>query len=296
MLDLRLKKSVKDIGEYKMHGTVYYIDLTNGDDANDGLEANDDHSWLTIAKYTSVTVRTAGDIAKVRANTTQVIGANVIFDEDGTTDALISIIGCDSVVNDPWGDASDVRPIFDLNGLSTPHLNYARSFYCFHGPGDFDDTLSIILSNGLTQVVLEQLIAPLGDPMAWSYQSIALNGLLPFTNSMQLFIRTADYPSHPNITEAAFDHFSISNASILELAQDANAKQFVLYPNPGQDQLFIEGIEEETTIDILQLDGKYCYRGKIGPGNFNVNTQQLPNGIYFVKVKGQCYTWVKTAQ
>jgi hypothetical protein len=113
---------------------------------------------------------------------------------------------------------------------------------------------------------------------------------------MQLFIRTADYASHPNITEAAFDHFSVSNASILELAQDANAKQFVLYPNPGQDQLFIEGIEEETTIDILQLDGKYCYRGKIGPGNFNVNTQQLPNGIYFVKVKGQCYTWVKTAQ
>jgi hypothetical protein len=226
-----------------------------------------------------------------------------VFDNDSQLDCGVKamITGNGSSPNPDQNDVDNgfttlISPIFDLNGLNTPHLNYARSFYCFHGPGDFDDTLSIILSNGLTQVVLEQLIAPLGDPMAWSYQSIALNGLLPFTNSMQLFIRTADYASHPNITEAAFDHFSISNASILELAQDANAKQFVLYPNPGQDQLFIEGIEEETTIDILQLDGKYCYRGKIGPGNLNVNTQQLPNGIYFVKVKGQCSTWVKTAQ
>jgi hypothetical protein len=152
------------------------------------------------------------------------------------------------------------------------------------------------LSNGFTQVVLEELIAPQGSPMTWSYQSIALNGLLPFTNSMQLFIRTADYASHPNITEAAFDHFSITNEPILELSQEANATQIVVYPNPGQDQLFIHGIEAETTLTIQQLDGKYCYRGTVGPGHFNVNTQGLPNGIYFVTVEGHCFTWVKTAQ
>ena len=226
-----------------------------------------------------------------------------VFDNDSPLDCDVNamITGNGTTPNTDQNDVDNgfttlISPVFDLVGLSTPHLNYARSFYCYHGPGNFDDTLSIILSNGLTQVVLEELIAPQGSPMTWSYQSIALNGLLPFTNSMQLFIRTADYASHPNITEAAFDHFSITNEPILELAQEANATQIVVYPNPGQDQLFIHGIEAETTLTIQQLDGKYCYRGTVGPGHFNVNTQGLPNGIYFVTVEGHCFTWVKTAQ
>jgi hypothetical protein len=99
-----------------LHNTIYYIDLTNGNDANDGLAANNDHSWKTIEKYTSVTARSAGDIAYVRANTTQTkTDADIVFDEDGTFASPISIIGCDSVTNDPWGDASDVRPIVDFN-------------------------------------------------------------------------------------------------------------------------------------------------------------------------------------
>lgn len=112
-LELRERKIVN---RTNLHDTIYYIDLTNGNDANDGLAANNDHSWLTIGKYTTTTVRTAGDIAYVRANTTQTLGAIIQFDEDGTFNAPISIIGCDAVTNDPWGDVSNVLPIVDANG------------------------------------------------------------------------------------------------------------------------------------------------------------------------------------
>lgn len=95
------------------HDTNYYIDLNGGDDGADGLGTGT--AWLTIENYTTTTVRSAGDIAYIRAGTTETIAAIVQFDEDGTTNALIQIIGCDSVTNDPWSDVSDVLPIIDFN-------------------------------------------------------------------------------------------------------------------------------------------------------------------------------------
>jgi len=94
-------------------GTTYYIDLDSGNDGNDGLGIGT--AWLTFEKYTTVTVRSPGDIALIRANTSEIYSADINFDEDGTKDSRISIIGCDSVTNDPWSDASDVKPILDAN-------------------------------------------------------------------------------------------------------------------------------------------------------------------------------------
>lgn len=94
-------------------GTTYYIDLSGGSDSADGLSTG--AAWLTLQKYCADTVRTAGDIAYVRANTTQTFAADLVFDEDGTGLANMYIIGCDASVHDPWGDASNVRPILDFN-------------------------------------------------------------------------------------------------------------------------------------------------------------------------------------
>jgi hypothetical protein len=86
-------------------------------------------AWKTLQKYTTTTARTAGDIAYVRANTTQTSSAaDVVFDEDGTAVAPISIIGCDATVNDPWGDASDVLPIISF-GDQAYFMNMAGDDY-----------------------------------------------------------------------------------------------------------------------------------------------------------------------
>ena len=82
--------------------------------SNDGeTTAN---AYCHLNQYTTDTVRTAGDVLYVRANTTMNLqSVDVTFDEDGTVDAFDYITGCDSVTNDPWSDASDIKPITDFN-------------------------------------------------------------------------------------------------------------------------------------------------------------------------------------
>lgn len=188
-----------------------------------------------------------------------------------------------------------ISPVFNLNGLTTPYLNYARTFYCYHGPNNMDDTLLITLSNGVDQVVLEEIIAPQGQLMAWEYKSIPLNGLIPFTNFMQLFVRTADYDGNPNITEAAFDHFSLTNESILDaILTEENA--YVLYPNPGQHLLQISGIKEEVNLEIHQLNGDLCLSTKLNPAHTQVDVSALSNGFYVVVLENKRFSWVKVGQ
>lgn len=94
-------------------GTVYYIDFNAGDDSKDGLTTG--NAWKTIEKFTALTSRSPGDIAKIRANTTEIPAGHVVFNDDGAMDNPITLRGCDSV-DDPWGDASDVPPKIDFDG------------------------------------------------------------------------------------------------------------------------------------------------------------------------------------
>lgn len=72
-------------------------------------------AYCHINRATTDTVRTAGDVIKVRANQIHVCaGIDIIFDEDGTADRFITLKGC-SVADDPWGDASDTKPIIDFS-------------------------------------------------------------------------------------------------------------------------------------------------------------------------------------
>jgi choice-of-anchor B domain-containing protein len=228
---------------------------------------------------------------------------NTMFGNDSNLDcgALSMVTGNGTTPNPDQNDVDKgfttlISPTFNLNGLSTPHLSYARSFYCYHGPGNFDDTLLVILSNGLDQVVLEEIIAPQGQAMSWEYKSFALNGLLPFTNNMQLFVRTADYPSNPNITEAAFDHWRITNESIIGAEELSTAKTFKVYPNPGQDQVSFGTVQEELLVRFFQLDGKLTLSASIAPGQTTINVQSLPEGAYIVEIAGQRYSWIKLGQ
>ncbi len=252
-----------------------------------------DFGWSVIGNAET------GSWERVNPNPT----TQTVFDDDSQLDCGLNamVTGNGTIPNTDQNDVDNgfttlISPIFDLTGLSTPHLNYARSFYCYYGPGNFDDTLSIVISNGLDQVVLEEIIAPQGQAMTWEYKSFALAGLLPFTNTMQLFIRTADYAPNVNITEAAFDHFSLSNEPVLNLNNSESTPTFVLYPNPGQEKLFFEGVTTETSVQFYQLDGKQCLTVLIAPTQPSIDIESLPNGAYIVEIEGQRFSWVKLGQ
>jgi len=97
-------------------GTVYYIDWVNGDNANNGTHWTG--AWRNLSQYTSVTIRSAGDIAYVRAGQEHIYNtSDIIFDEDGLVNNYISIIGCNSTT-DPWSDGIDTKTNISFGGNS----------------------------------------------------------------------------------------------------------------------------------------------------------------------------------
>ena len=97
------------------------------EDVCDGTAVAD--AFVSMNQYTKTEVRTAGDILYVRANETHATnGVDITFDEDGTVDDYIFIIGCDSVTNDPWSDGSDVLPIFDFEDAAY-NINLDESYW-----------------------------------------------------------------------------------------------------------------------------------------------------------------------
>jgi len=155
--EVQMRKDV-DVVRTNLHDqAVYYIDYGRADDTGNGLSTG--AAYKTITKYTTTEIRTPGDIAYVRAGVTWpqgTLAVDITFDEDGTPDLYISIIGCDSVTNDPWGDASDVKPIIDfedgayqctLNGDNYWHIDRvdfmqsADSLGCFYCTAAYNNKL-----------------------------------------------------------------------------------------------------------------------------------------------------------
>lgn len=104
---------------------IYYIDLNAGDDTKDGLSIT--NAWKTIGKF-AASARNAGDTAKVRANTTEAVAATIVVSSSGVAGNPITLKGCNSV-DDPWGDASSVRPILNFQSADRHFSLGSRNYW-----------------------------------------------------------------------------------------------------------------------------------------------------------------------
>ena len=185
-----------------------------------------------------------------------------------------------------------LSPQMDFSSYATPYINFARSFFCFHGPGTVDDTMSVYLMNGTTSVLLQQEIGPQGNLMEFEYFSFPVSGLLPMTNTMQLKIVIADYDPNVNITEGALDHFSVTNqptANVQNLAEDA----WTIYPNPTSERLFLNGTKSIGEWSIFGMNGQVLQYGTTQDSNLEVSVESLTSGMYFIRFQNEVRTWIK---
>ena len=56
-------------------------------------------------------------------------------------------------------------------------------------------------------------------------------------------------------------------------------------PNPSNGKLFIEGLERNETIEIVDILGKTLYQKTISEGKLELDLK-LKDGLYFVKHSG----------
>jgi hypothetical protein len=142
-----------------------------------------------------------------------------------------------------------------------------------------DDTLKVIVSNGITSVVIDQTGSNSSEFYQWIPKSIRLLDYITPTSSMQVSFRVSDEEGNVNITEAGIDYFHVSNASVLEIEEQTKAIE--IYPNPVQDILKIKGANQGDAYQLYDLNGRILKQGEMDE-QFTLDFSFLQNGTYFI--------------
>ena len=177
------------------------------------------------------------------------------------------------------GETILTSPPMDLSSYTNPYFNYSRGFYCYYGPYLVDDTLKIYASNGTTTVLIDQVGAPEGNPMAWESKSIALLGLLPLTNSMQISIHISDEDPNVNITEAAFDYFTVTNSNVAEVPMINKASLFA-YPVPMNDKVNLVGLTINQDLRLFDATGQLLANYMVNSENMTFDLSAFQNKVF----------------
>ncbi len=67
----------------------------------------------------------------------------------------------------------------------------------------------------------------------------------------------------------------------------APEKGIGFFPNPVQTVLFLEGISEESLVEIYNMLGEKCYSSVVSGADPSIDVSQLPDAIYHLKISNQ---------
>ena len=183
-----------------------------------------------------------------------------------------------------------LSPQFNVNGMTTPHINYAIAYYCLYGPGLVDDTLQVFLSNGTNQILLDEIIPP-QQYMNWLYKSIPIPTGFSLNNTLQLKIIASDYSPNVNVTEAMFDWFYVTDYDASGIENLTN--QLTIYPNPVDEILNIEDVDSEFPIEIFDGVGQKIFNQQVNQSYLQLNCSSLNAGLYTIKNGRNVFKFIK---
>ena len=216
-------------------------------------------------------------------------GSAVPFDAEFDCGSLAFVTGNDPNLHPDFDDVDEgntilTSPPMDLTSYTNPYFNYSRGFYCYYGPYLVDDTLKIYASNGTTTVLIDQVGAPQGNAMTWESKSIALSGLLPITSTMQISIHISDEDPDVNITEAAFDYFTVTNSNVAEVPK-LNKTTLFAYPVPMNDKVNLVGLTINQDLNLFDATGQLLANFMVNSENMTFDLSKFQNKV-FIFVQG----------
>jgi choice-of-anchor B domain-containing protein len=216
-------------------------------------------------------------------------GSAVPFDAEFDCGSLAFVTGNNPNLHPDFDDVDEgntilTSPPMDLTSYTNPYFNYSRGFYCYYGPYLVDDTLKIYASNGTTTVLIDQVGAPQGNAMTWESKSIALSGLLAITSTMQISIHISDEDPDVNITEAAFDYFTVTNSNVAEVPKLNKATLFA-YPVPMNDKVNLVGLTINQDLHLFDATGQLLANYMVNSENMTFDLSAFQNKV-FIFVQG----------
>jgi choice-of-anchor B domain-containing protein len=196
--------------------------------------------------------------------------------------------------NNPATGADDVddgftlltSPVMKLRSYQNPKLFLNYWFVNFGGNTTPNDSMKIILSNGLKDTVLTTITLSGAE---WVPFVKGLKSFLPLTDSMQIKIRIEDSPAG-HVLEAAIDGFKIDDAvSTVEIQENWNIKAS---PNPFNTTLNIDfQLDKDiknAQLKLFNIMGQVLFVKKLenteGPLSIN---ETLQAGIYLLRIEAQ---------
>jgi hypothetical protein len=84
-----------------------------------------------------------------------------------------------------------------------------------------------------------------------------------------------------------------STAGIELQESNKSENQIKVYPNPAQDQLMIEGLKQNSSIEIINIQAQTIERLTITNTNATIDLSKLSSGIYMLKIKSDTGIAVK---
>jgi choice-of-anchor B domain-containing protein len=246
-----------------------------------------DYGWTTSGNAT------AGDWVRETPVGTEAGGqfVNPYFDDfnDCSTYAFLTGNGA----SNPGGDDVDdgfvqlQSPLFDLTSYSYPHIVFSYWFYNGLGGGSTpNDSLTIHLSNGSTNVQVASLGLNNATISEWEAFAIDVADLMTPTNQMQLTFTATDYsPGH--VLKAGIDFLRIGEHLQIEKTEEQSIHVF---PNPATSSINIIGINSGT-IEIHDLSGRLMLNTDIQP---TIEINNLTSGLYIVRIKAPNGDLLKT--
>ncbi|MFT5780117.1 MAG: hypothetical protein ACI837_003078, partial [Crocinitomicaceae bacterium] len=183
-------------------------------------------------------------------------------------------------------------PMLDLSGYTDPYVNYVRWFYVMFGPNPPDDSLRVMVSNGVTS----QQIDIIGNEPAtfgvWQPFNARILDYVSLSSTMQFAFITSDLDPDINITEAGLDMFFI-NEGIVGVEENAITK-ISAYPNPTSGLIQVANLEQAESYSVVSANGQLIATGIISPADATIDLNGVESGLYFLNVSGQIVKIFKT--
>lgn len=195
------------------------------------------------------------------------------------------------------GPAILTSPVFDLTSYSDPYVSYSRWFANYVGTAPGNDTMKVLLSNGITTVELEQIHVGNTLNSSWLEVTFQVNAFITPTATMQLIFSAEDNSAAgASMFEVGVDKFYTSEGNVLGNDVIPSSDHLVLYPNPASAYFMLDvNIEKPTLVEITDLHGRVVQTTMLSANFQEIHVENLAPGLYFVRVPelGQVTTLIR---
>jgi choice-of-anchor B domain-containing protein len=187
------------------------------------------------------------------------------------------------------GSTTIVSPIFNLTGYTNPYVNFSRWFFNAGGTGVPNDSLRIILDNGISSVIVDYARYNTTGNSSWVSKSFQISSFITPTATMKLIVRTADNPGG-HLVEAGFDQFSITNGNVAGVEEAEKENNMIsVYPNPFSTETTVaydvkSKLISDARIVVTDITGRVIETTKISQQKGTIVLGGLNSGIYFVNI------------